>query len=147
MSNDFPKFTNDRNGHVTMLFSNFTGEVTVKEIIGVKKYVDIPIPKQKSKASSEHSSEPSSPRIDDSAVDTSRNLLDESVDADPPADDESASSKVPADNDESIDDDDVTVDLGLPFQRFNVSAALDDDVEIEQELSQQVRGYQLRNRS
>lgn len=51
MSSSFPKFVEEASGIVKVIFTNFTGELTAKEIIGLKKYVECPISKQESSTS------------------------------------------------------------------------------------------------
>jgi len=72
MSSSFPKFVDDASGIVKVIFTNFTGELTAKEIIGLKKYVECPVPKQESSASP-GKRQPSPP------ADRSRNLLEDSI--------------------------------------------------------------------
>ena len=170
MSSSFPKFVEEASGNVKVIFTNFTGELTAKEIIGLKKYVECPIPKQDSSTStwagnpsplgcippaggSQNSEDitenkPSIPVANKSnAVDP--RIVNESNEYDDDDDDDTAP---PADRSRNLldeseetpdpDDEDSTVpELQKTSGRLNISVALDDDIEFEEGLSQQVRGY------
>ena len=139
-----PKFISEDNGKVKVVFDNFSGELTVKDIISFLKYTDVPIPVASASSPASDYRHGDIPPADASLI-----LLDISSDpiqapaaatnTDPTDGDESTVFEEEANVNKSSDDDQSTVgDLPQDLQGMNLSIAQDDDVEYENSLSQTV---------
>lgn len=145
MSASFPKFFVNASGSIRVTFSNFTGELTVKDIIELKKYVQCPIPKQETSSDVEH--------VRSSPAGGSGNISQESAETKPAAVNQNESSAKPGilnDDVENEDDDTDTIASPILLEdsdlnneeegRKDLSVAYDEEIECDFALSQQVDG-------
>ena len=158
-TNSIPEFVDVGNGKIKIVLSNFTGELIARDIVGLTRYMDCPVPTTTSTTELNEPDGSKGPPFND--FDKSKNKVgggdkerknassqpvEEGIDHPDQEDDDTTSVNLLEDSggsDEDTADDKSTVCGGLAAQTaqqhgLNVSVANDDDIEYEPELSQQV---------
>ena len=131
MSDSFPTFRANENGHITVVFSNFSGQLTVKDIVELKKYIDCPLPAQDPSPKVDH--------ITSRFENEGDNLREEKLDVKPATFNDTSTVEEIAES-ESDDSEGSRAKSENRHAKKDLSVAFDDEIECEFGLSQQVQG-------